>query len=71
MNLNFIFLEDFNLSSAFPQDRYKRVRYEDLVSNPVETIIDLYFYLGIPIKSKMIGDVVKHFNAETVGTKIR
>ena len=66
-----MFLEDFNLSSAFPQDRYKRVRYEDLVSNPIETIIDLYFYLGIPINSKMIGDVVKHFNAETVGTKIR
>ena len=66
-----MFLEDFKLSSAFPKDRYKRVRYEDLVSNSVETIRELYFHLGIPIQSKIIGDVVKHFNAETVSTKIR
>ena len=66
-----IFLEDLNLSSAFPKERYKRVRYEDLVLNPVKTIMDLYFYLGIPIQSQMLEDVVKHFNAETVQTQIR
>ena len=66
-----IFLEDLNLSSAFPKERYERVRYEDLVSDPVKTILDLYFYLGIPIHSQMLDDVVKHFNAETVHTKKR
>ena len=44
--------------------RYRRVKYEDLVSDPEGTMRDLYTFAGIPVTSEMLTSVNKHFNAE-------
>ena len=41
-----------------------RVKYEDLVSDPEETMKDLYTFAGIPVTNEMLISVKQHFNAE-------
>ena len=42
-------------------DRRSRVRYEDLVRDPLETMRKLYDVLGIPFTLEAEGDILGHF----------
>ena len=42
------------LSSSLPEESYKRVKYEDLVSDPVVTMLELFLHLGVPVSRAMI-----------------
>ena len=57
------------LSSRLPRDRYKLVRYEDLVSHPERMMRELYSYAGIPVTKQMLISVNQHFNAELINKK--
>ena len=57
-------LGDLQDSTDLPRHRYRRVRYEDLVSDPQGTMMDLYTFAGIPVTSEMLKSVNQHFNAE-------
>ena len=57
-------LGDLQDSTALPTHRYRRVKYEDLVSDPEGTMRDLYNFAGIPVTKEMLISVKQHFNAE-------
>ena len=42
------------MSSSLPEESYKRVKYEDLVSDPVVTMLELFLHLGVPVSRAMI-----------------
>ena len=55
---------DLHASTALPTHRYRRVKYEDLVSDPEGTMRDLYNFADIPVTQEMLVSVNQHFNAE-------
>ena len=57
------------LSSALSPDRYKLVRYEELVSDPKRTMLDLYSFAGITVTQQMLVSINQHFNAELLFKK--
>ena len=61
--------DDLNLSSALPPDRYKLVKYEELVSEPKRTMLDLYSFAGVPVTNQMLVSINQHFNAELLNKK--
>ena len=61
--------DDFMLSSALPPERYKLVKYENLVSDPKRTMLDLYSFAGVPVTKQMLVSVNQHFNAELFNKK--
>ena len=61
--------DDLMLSSALPADKYKLVKYEDLVSDPRRTMLDLYSFAGIPVTQQMLVSINQHFNAELLNKK--
>ena len=61
--------DDLMLSSALPADRYKLVKYEDLVSDPRRTMLDLYSFADIPVTQQMLVSINQHFNAELLNKK--
>lgn len=58
------FSDDLKQSRHIPGDRYKLVKYEDLISEPEGTMMDLYSFAGIPVSKKMLVKINHHFNAE-------
>ena len=64
MQLKLKHLGDLHDSNDLPDHRYRRVKYEDLVSDPEGTMRELYTFAGIPITSEMLISVNQHFNAE-------
>ena len=61
--------DDLMLSSALPADKYKLVKYEELVSDPRRTMLDLYSFAGIPVTQQMLVSINQHFNAELLNKK--
>ena len=57
-------LEDLLNSHQVPHENYKRVKYEDLNADPIETISDLYDFIGVPMSQEMIENLEEHFHYE-------
>ena len=60
---------DIMVSSALSPDRYKLVKYEELVSDPKRTMLDLYSFAGIAVTQQMLVSINQHFNAELLYRK--
>ena len=60
---------DIMLRSALSPDRYKLVKYEELVSDPKRTMLDLYSFAGITVTQQMLVSINQHFNAELLYKK--
>lgn len=60
---------DIMLRSALSPDRYKLVKYEELVSDPKRTMLDLYSFAGITVTQQMLVSINQHFNAELLYRK--
>ena len=59
-----IFSDDLKLRYLISGDRYRLVKYEDLISDPEGTMMELYSFAGIPVSKKMLVKINHHFNAE-------
>ena len=64
VNQNISLLGDLYDSTDLPRHRYRRVKYEDLVSDPEGTMRDLYTFANIPVTTDMLISVNQHFHAE-------
>jgi len=64
-------LDDLQIGKLLPPEKYKLVRYEDLVTNPMGIMTDIYQFLGIPFTNLMKAYVYKHFHAENITREIR
>ena len=56
--------DDLELGAKLDTAQYRRVRYEDLVADPMHVMESLYAWLGIPVSSDMQHKVYLHFHAE-------
>ena len=55
------YVDQFNISLVF---RYKLVRYEDVVADPLEMMKDLYTFSGIPFSKEVETNILQRTHAE-------
>lgn len=55
-------IEDDNLSKHLPSNRFAQLKYEDLVTNPVVTLIKLYKKLELDVDLSTIKAALRHLD---------
>ena len=67
MTLHYRIFEFNNLQSKFspfPFSRYKLLRYEDFVDNPLGALMSVFSYLGLEFTPESAREVEAHVNAK-------
>ena len=63
--------DDLKLGQTLHTDRYKLIRYEDLVADPVPIILQLYSFIGVKLTKQMIRRIKEHFSAEKIERNVK
>ena len=59
-------LEDIRLGSKLSPSLYRLVRYEDLTTDPLAVMRDLYQFIGTNMTQKVSEKIEAHFHAENI-----